>query len=114
MEKEMEVTVHVSVEPGDPHEWSVEEVVTIVTFVRSLGPAECFQSVGDQVLHLVVDDSVFFTLSLEELEGVCGHARVYALEEQVKTSVDNFRVSLNKTKQTKRLTLKTKTKSRTV
>jgi hypothetical protein len=55
-------------------EWSVEKVVT---FVRSLGPAECFQSAGDQLLQLGVDDSVFFALSLNELEGVCGHTRVY-------------------------------------
>ena len=48
-----------------------------VTFVRSLGPAECFQSAGDRVLYLGVDDSVFFVLSLNDLEGVCGHARAY-------------------------------------
>ncbi len=70
----MEVTVTVSVEPQDPHEWSPEGVTT---FVRSLGPAECFKSVGDQVMQLGVDDSVFFVLSLNELEGVCGHTRVY-------------------------------------
>ena len=29
------------------------------TFLRSLGTAECFQSAGDQVLQLGVDDSVF-------------------------------------------------------
>jgi hypothetical protein len=51
-EKEMEVTTHDSV---DSHEWSTEEVVT---FVRSLGTSECFQSPGDQVLQLGVDDSV--------------------------------------------------------
>ena len=70
----MEVTAHGSVEPQDPHEWSAE---TVVVFVRSLGPSECFQSPGDQVLYLGVDDSVFFALSLNDLEGVCGHARVY-------------------------------------
>ncbi len=43
----MEVTPHDSVDPQDPREWS-EEKVTV--FVRSLGPTECFQSVGDQVL----------------------------------------------------------------
>jgi hypothetical protein len=42
-----------------------------------LGTAECFQSVGDQVLHLGVDDSVFFTVSLNDFQGVCGHVRVY-------------------------------------
>ena len=70
----MEVTVHGSVETKDPHEWSAEKVVT---FVRSLGPAECFQSVTDQVMKLGVDVSVFFALSLNELEGVCGHPHVY-------------------------------------
>jgi hypothetical protein len=39
--------------------------------------SECFQSAGDQVLHLGVDDSVFFALSLNDLQGVCGHAREY-------------------------------------
>ncbi len=70
----MEVTAHGSVEPQDPHEWSAE---TVVAFIRSLGPSECFQSAGDQVLQLGVDDSVFFALSLNELQGVCGHAGVY-------------------------------------
>ena len=55
----MEVTAHGSVEPQDPHEWSAE---TVVAFIRSLGPSECFQSAGDQVLQLGVDDSVFFAL----------------------------------------------------
>ncbi len=41
------------------------------------GSPECSQSVGDQVLHLGVDDSVFFGLSVNEFQGVCGHARVY-------------------------------------
>ncbi len=59
----MEVTVFDSVESQDAREWSEEKVVT---FVRSLGPDECFQSVGDQTLQLGVDDSVFFTLSLNE------------------------------------------------
>jgi hypothetical protein len=49
----MEVTVHDSVEPQDPREWIAEKVTT---FVRSLGPAECFQSDGDQVLHVGEDD----------------------------------------------------------
>jgi hypothetical protein len=47
------------------------------TFVRSLGASQCFQSAGDQVLQLGVDDSVFFDLSLNDLQGVCGHTRVY-------------------------------------
>jgi hypothetical protein len=51
--KRMEVTVHDSVEPQDPREWIAEKVTT---FVRSLGPAECFQSDGDQVLHVGEDD----------------------------------------------------------
>jgi hypothetical protein len=46
-------------------------------FVRSLGPDESFQSVGDQTLQLGVDDGVSFTLSLNEWHGVCGHARSY-------------------------------------
>ena len=60
---------------GDPHEWSAEEVAT---FLRSLGPAECFQSDGDAVLQYGVDGSVFFELSLTELQGLCGHALAYA------------------------------------
>ncbi len=70
----MEVTAHGSVEPQDPREWRAE---TVATFVRSLGPPECFQSASDQVLQLGVDGSVLFALSLNELEGVCGHARAY-------------------------------------
>jgi hypothetical protein len=50
----MEVTTHDSVEPQDTHEWSGEKVAT---FVRSLGPVECFQSTGDQVLQLGADHS---------------------------------------------------------
>ncbi len=65
-----------SVEVEDPHEWSSEKVST---FVRSLGTSKCFQSVGDQglaqLLYLGVDVSVFFTLSLNDLPGVCGHGR---------------------------------------
>ena len=63
-----------SVEPEDPHEWSPEKVTT---FVRGLGTPQCFQSTGDQVLKLGVDGSVFFDLSLNDLQGVCGHARAY-------------------------------------
>ena len=44
--------------------WSVEEVVT---FVRSLGTAECFQFTGDQLLQLGVNCRGFFELSLNEL-----------------------------------------------
>ncbi len=57
----MEDTDDGSVETEDPHEWSSEKVTT---FVRVLGTAQCFQSSSDQVLHLGVDDSVFFDLSL--------------------------------------------------
>ncbi len=49
----MEDTDDGSVEPEDPREWSSEKVST---FVRSLGAAQCFQSAGDQVLQLGVDD----------------------------------------------------------
>ena len=49
----------------------------MATFVRALGTAQCFQSTGDQVLQLGVDDRVFFDLSLNDLQGVCGHARAY-------------------------------------
>jgi hypothetical protein len=62
-----------SVESVDPHECSSGEVIT---FVRSLGPVECCQSTGDQVMDLMelgVDDSLFFSLSLNEFQGVCGH-----------------------------------------
>ena len=69
----MEVTSHVSVDQQYPRQWSTEKVAT---FVRSLGPAECFQSAGDQVglewmtvfslQRIGVDDSVFFALSLNE------------------------------------------------
>jgi hypothetical protein len=73
-EKEMDGTDDDSVEAEDPHEWSPEKVVT---FVRGLGASQCFQSAGDQVLELGVDDSVFFDLSLNDFQGVCGHARAY-------------------------------------
>ena len=66
----MEDTGDDSVESEDPHEWCTEKVVT---FLRSLGTAECFQSPGDHVMQLGVDVSVFFGLSVNELEGVCGH-----------------------------------------
>ena len=69
----MEGTGDDSVEPEDPREWSSEKVA----FFRSLGTAECFQSVGHQVLQLGVDVSVSFALSLNDLQGVCGHARAY-------------------------------------
>jgi hypothetical protein len=59
-----------SVEPEDPREWSSEKVAT---FVRSLGTATCFQSTGHQVIQVGVDDSVFFTLSLNDSQGVCGY-----------------------------------------
>jgi hypothetical protein len=60
-EKEIEDTGEDSEELEDPHEWSSEKVTV---FVRSLGTTECFQSAGDQVLQLGVDDSVFFGLSV--------------------------------------------------
>jgi hypothetical protein len=43
------------VESEDPLEFRGEKVTT---FLRSLGIAECFQSDGDQVLKLGVDDTV--------------------------------------------------------
>ena len=62
-------------EVQDPREWSVEKVVT---FVRSSGPAECFSLPEiESRLYLGVDDSVFFVLSLNDLEGVRGHAHEY-------------------------------------
>jgi hypothetical protein len=66
----MEDTDDDSVEPEDPHEWSSEKVST---FVRSLGTTECFhvQSAGHQVLKFGVDDSVFFVLSLNDLQWTC-------------------------------------------
>ena len=72
----MKDTGDVSVESEDPHEWCTEKVDT---FLGSLGTAECFQSPGDQLLYLGVDDSVFFGLSVNELQGVCGHTRGYDL-----------------------------------
>ncbi len=72
---EMEGTGDGSVEQEDPHEWSPHQVAT---FLRALGTAEYFQSAADQVLQLGVDVSVFFELSLDQLQGVCGHARAYA------------------------------------
>jgi hypothetical protein len=72
---EMEGTGDGSVEEEDPREWSPHQVAT---FLRALGTAECFQSAADQVLQLGVDGSVFFELSLDQLQGVCGHARAYA------------------------------------
>ena len=41
-------TDDVSVEPQDPREWSAEKVAT---FVRALGPPECFQSGTKVILH---------------------------------------------------------------
>ncbi len=70
-EQEMEDTGDDNV---DPREWSSENVTT---FVRSLGTSECFQSAGDQVLQFGVDVGVFFTLSLNDFQGICGHARAY-------------------------------------
>ena len=67
----MEDTDDGSVEPEDPREWSSEKVVT---FVRALGGAQCFQSATDQVLQLGVDGSLFCKLSVIELQGVRGHA----------------------------------------
>ena len=67
----MEGTGDDSVEQEDPLEWSSQQVTT---FLRALGTAECFQSAADQVLQLGVDGSVFFELSLDQLQGVCGHA----------------------------------------
>jgi len=63
-----------SVEPEDPREWSSEKVAT---FVRALGGAQCFQSAADEVMQLGVDVSVFFDLSLNDLQGVRGHAGAY-------------------------------------
>jgi hypothetical protein len=68
----MEDTGDGSVEPEDPREWSSEKVVTFF-FVRSLGTPTCFQSTGHQVLQVGVDDSVFFSLSLNDSQGVCGY-----------------------------------------
>ena len=59
-----EVTEHVSVEPSGSKKWSTDQVTT---FVGSLGPDECFQSGGDQVIQFGVEDSLFFVLSLNEL-----------------------------------------------
>jgi hypothetical protein len=72
---EMEGTGDGSVEQEDPREWSPQQVAT---FLRALGTAECFQSAADQALQVGVDGSVFFELSLDQLQGVCGHARAYA------------------------------------
>ncbi len=71
-EQQMEVTGDDTVETEDPREWNSEKVTT---FVRSLRTVECFQSTGDQVLDLGVDNSVFCTLSLNTCQGVCGHPR---------------------------------------
>jgi hypothetical protein len=87
---EMQGTAHGSVEPGDPREWSAEGVAT---FLRSLGTAECFQSAGDEALQHGVDGSVFFELSLNELQGVCGHARAYARMCECKHSSTEARTS---------------------
>jgi hypothetical protein len=81
----MEDTGDGSVEP-DPREWSSEKVAT---FVRALGGAQCFQSATDQVVQLGVDGSVFFDLSLNDLQGVRGQMRIW---------VDNFRASMKRKK----------------
>jgi hypothetical protein len=68
----MEDTVHGSVESGDRVECGGSGY-----FLEIIGNCECFQTVTDQVLQYGVDDSVFFVLSLNELQSVCGHACVY-------------------------------------
>ncbi len=68
---EMEGTGDDSVEEEDPREWSPQKVAS---FLRSLGTAECFQSVTRQVLLFGVDDSLFCQLSVIDLQGVRGHA----------------------------------------
>ncbi len=73
----MEDTGDGSVEEEDPREWSPQKVAS---FLRVLGTPECFQSAADQALQVGVDGSVFFELSLDQLEGVCGDGAA-ALEE---------------------------------
>ena len=81
------------------------------TFVRSLGAVQCFQSAGDQVLQLGVDDSVFFDLSLNDTNKRKDKKDIHDVvlllskddrplsETQVKTWVDNYKTSLNRKKQ---------------
>jgi len=70
---EMEGTGDGSVEQEDPREWSSQKVAT---FLRALGTVECCQSATDQVLQLGVDGSLFYELSVIDLQGVRGHADV--------------------------------------
>ena len=86
----MEGTGDGSVEPEDPREWRPEQVAT---FLRSLGTAECFQSAGDEALQHGVDGSVFFELSLDELQGVCGHARAYDHMCEFRHNITDVRAS---------------------
>jgi hypothetical protein len=89
----------------DPHlEWSSENVAT---FVRSLGTAECFQSVGDQVMQIGVDDSVQVLHIIPQRLA----SRVDVLlskddrslsEAEVKTWVDNYKASLNRKKKSEK------------
>ena len=81
----------------DPRDWSSEKVAT---FVRALGGTQCFQSAGDQVLHLGVDVSV-----KKDIHGV-----VLLLskddrplsETQAKTWFDNYKTSLNRKKKSEK------------
>ena len=96
---------------ADPREWSSEKVAT---FVRGLGSAQCFQSVGDQVLQFGVDDSVFFYLSLNDTNKLKDKKDIHDVvlllskddrslsETQVKTWVDNYKPSLNRKKQSEK------------
>ena len=104
----MEGTGDDSVEPEDPREWRPEEVAT---FLRSLGTAECFQSAGDQVVQLGVDDilvNLYNTKKLKDQQDI--HYVVVLIskddrplsEAQVKTWVDNYKSSLNRKKQSEK------------
>jgi hypothetical protein len=50
--------------------------VGIVSHTLQWRCAECFQSAGHEALQDGVDDSVFFELALNELQGVCGHPNI--------------------------------------
>ena len=57
--------------------WRECRAEEVTSFLRSLGTAECFQSDTNQVDDREWMTVFFFGLSVNEFQGVCGHARAY-------------------------------------